>query len=360
MTEEAPAHRTKCYGMCDMETPFLPDRENCKTAKMKPECDRCGCTQKGEESHMFGTGKGVVWNAKQQCCCCSMILFFVYFVVFGIIQWVCFHWATYNCGSLPANYNFPGGGHGDGTTPGDNLLPRNALIVAREASVYGDAFDVFNSTEEGQMVSAPVGTWFRTWGPWFYTYTYQDTLNSKETVYMRATLAGMSGLLTELKVMRCDGKGEVMKYSEGTAVLGNAFRAFLQTNTGSVYKILIGGELQAVVEETYHGAKSATFRTEGKGGKDVIASFILQGANNDGYNQWFMKNDADSPLKFYMTDAVAVDYAFKIHNEKKKKQSQQYMLLAEQVKTAVSDLVRGHKSIPPGRERKVEVEEQRV
>lgn len=353
--------------MCDMDTPFLPDRENCKTARSKPECDRCGCPAKdANDKHKFGNGTGVVWNCKQQCCCCFYIWLFVYLVVFGIVQWIMFHWATYTCGSLPGNYNFPGGGHGniDGTitTPAENLLPRNALIVAREASIYGDAFDVFNSTEEGQMVSAPVGTWFRTWGPWFYTYTYQDTLNSKETVYMRPTIAGMTGFMTELKVMRCDGKGEIMKYSEGTAVLGNRFRAFVQSNTGRILKILIGGELKAVVEETYHGAKSATFRTEGKGGKDVVASCILQGTNNDGYNQWFMKNDADSPLKFYMTDAVAVDYAFKIHNEKKKKSSAEYMLLAEQVKTAVSGLVHGHKPLQPAKESKVEenAEEQHV
>lgn len=328
MTEEH-QHRTKCC--VDLETPFLPDKQGCK-AKVRPVCDTCSCCPHAKEvttdgvknpedgkmyeEHMFGRGKGIRWNAKQQCCCGFMVFLFIYVVIFGIIQWLCFHFATENCGSLPDDYNFPGGGHGKTTGgPEKNLLPRNALIVGREPSMYGEAFDVFNSTNEGQMVSAPVGTWFRTWGPWFWTYTYQDTLNSKGTVYMRPTVLGMTGAMSELKVMRCDGEGEVLKFTEGTAVMGNMMREFFRTNTGRVLKMLVNGEIVAVAEETFHGQKSATFRTVDEGKKDTIGSCILRGVNGQGFNEWFLKNDWDGPLPFYMTSSVAANYAFKIKNE---------------------------------------------
>jgi len=246
-----------------------------------------------------------------------------------------------NCGALKENYNFPGGGYGcpkglNCTTADVNLLPRNALIVGREPSLYGEAFDVFNSTNEGQMVSAPVGTWFRTWGPWFWTYTYQDTLNSKATVYMRATVLSMFGVMEEHKAMRCDGKGEVLKFTEGTAVVGNAFRAFFQTNTGRVMKMLIDGKEVAVVEETFHGQKSATFRTLGEQ-KDTIGSVILRGINQQGFNEWFLKNDFDAPLPFWMTSGVATAYAFKIKNEKASKINKPPQFLA-----ALAELLSPH------------------
>lgn len=43
----------------------------------------------------------------------------------------------------------------------------------------------------------------------------------------------------------------------------------------------------------------------------------MRGVNNQGFNEWFLKNDYDGPLPFYMTSAVAANYAFKIANEGK-------------------------------------------
>lgn len=285
----------------------------------------------GPDGHhyLFGCGtesQYVVWNCKQQSVCFLGIFLFIYVVLFGILQWIMFHWATMACGTLPANYNFHGGGHGtpmggvlgkNVTGPADNLLPRNSLIVGREDSLYGKAFDVFNSTNEGQMVSAPVGTWFRTWGPWFWTYTYQDTLDSKETVYMRPTILGMTGVMSELKVMRCDGKGGVLKFSEGTNVVMNWFRELFRTNTGRILAMLVDGERIGIVEETFHGQKSATFRTVSEGQRDVFGSCILRGLNGQGFNEWFLKTEPDSAVPFYMTAAVAANYAFKIPTQQK-------------------------------------------
>jgi len=345
----------RCSGLTDH---LLPTRDGCKQAKVRPVCDPLGCHAKkvpkdGQEDvleqHMFGKGEGVVWNAKQQCCCCTLVGLFIYFVLFGIIQWIMFHWATENCGALPSNYNFPGAGHGKDGGPSYNLMPRNALIVGREPSIYGEAFDVFNSTNEGQMVSAPVGTWFRTWGPWFYTYTYQDTLNSKATVYMRPTVLGMMHVMSELKVMRCDGEGEVLKFSEGTAVVGNRMREFFRTNTGRVMKMLVNGKQEAVVEETFHGQKSATFRTVDSKNKDTIGSCILRGVNGQGFNEWFLKNDWDGPLPFYMTSAVAANYAFKIKNEDKSQKVPSFFAEMPQMLRATKDTLvkHSHTDEPP-------------
>jgi hypothetical protein len=311
-----------------MTTPFLPKSKDChgeEKAKILWPGVGCGSEQpdEGAERHLFGCstkGKDVVWNCKQQFCCGFGCFFLIYFVFFGIIQWIMFHWATENCSSLPDKYDFPGGGNGhpahqNATGPEDNLLPRNSLIVAREPSLYGEAFDVFNSTKEGQMVSAPVGTWFRTWGPWFYTYTYQDTLNSKATVYMRPSMVGITGAIREVVVHRCDGKGKSVKFSEGSKVLTNMYRDFFRLNTGMEMVILVDGERTAIVEETFHGQKSATFKTYGNK-PQAIGSSILRGVNGQGFNEWFLHNAPDSPLPFYMTGSIAANYAFKIHNEK--------------------------------------------
>jgi hypothetical protein len=303
---------------------------------------------------MFGRGDNVVWTCKQQSCCLGGVFFFVYFVVFGIVQWLMFHWATINCGALPDNFKFHSGEPSKNGTASFNHMPEFALIEGREPSLYGDAFDVFSSTKEGMMTGAPVGTWFRTWGPWFYTYTYQETLSSKGTVYMRPTVWGMMGVMTELKVMRCDGKGDVMKYSEGTAVFGNRMRQIFQTNTGRFLRILRNGKMVAVAEETYHGQKSVTFRTENEKGKDEIGSCILRGVNSQGYNEWFMKNDFDTDLPYYETVAIAVDYAFKIHTENKKKASHPEEFLAAMREIAGHALGSSAEETNPASERKQE------
>merc|ERR1712046_283875 len=99
----------------------------------------------------------------------------------------------------------------------------------------------------------------------------------------------------------------------GTNWLMNKFRELFQTNTGKQLAILVDGERVAVVEETFHGQKGAIFRSQGKGQRQ-IASSILTGINDNGFNQWFLKNKDDSPLPFYMTSAIAANMAFKIAN----------------------------------------------
>lgn len=330
MTEVPPAagdSTTRCYGLIDMKTPLIPDREHCKTAKPKPVCDACGCHRKSDkDDHLFGKGEGVVWNCKQQSCCCFGIFFFVYFILFGIIQWGCFHFATINCGSLPEGYNYPGGGYGKLGGPEKNLLPKIVLIEGREPSIYGEAFDVFNSTDQAAKLE-PVGTWFRTWGPWFYTYTYQDVENSKATVYMRQTLLSMTGAVRELKAMRCDGTGSELKITEGLSVFSNMVREFLRTNKGSDFKMLVDGEEKGIVEEKFYGTKSALFRPV-EANKNSFANLIEQGTNNNGFNQWYLKNSGGEPVPYWMTSAVAVNYAFKIHTIDKQKDDKKHAFLA--------------------------------
>lgn len=306
-----------------MNTPFLPTREGCKTAKARPV--GCGCTAEANQKYMFGTGDEVVWNRKQQCCCLLSIFLFIYFVLFGIIQWIMFHFATSNCGALPSDYNFPGGGarclsEKNCTGPEDNLLPRNAIIQESEPSIYGEVFDVMNATSVGTIGGAPVGTWFRTWGPWFYTYTYQDTLNSKATVYMRPTLLGMTGAMSEVKAMRCDGKGDVLKFTEGTAVISNWFREFFHTNTGKTMKMLVNGKRVGEAEETFggeFGTNSISFRTLSTDQAQTFGSLILK--RNE--HMWVLKDEWNAPIPYWMTNAVAVNFAFKIkvHVAKTKK-----------------------------------------
>jgi|ERR1712137_268695 len=294
----------------DLNKPLLPTRDACQ--KHTRKCDVKDCHP--QDKVLFGCGGNVLWNGRQQCCAGLMSCFCVYFVLFAFLQFLCFHFATVNCAQLPDDYVYPGGGHGQYSGPADNLVPRNSIVAERDPMWYGAGFDVYNSTEGGFIDGAPVGTWFRTWGPWFSTYTYQDIQNSKETVYMRPSILGM-WFYVETVVMRCDGKGTPLWFSEGSNWIANRIRMALRMNTAESFKLWRNGELIATAEETFRGAKSVTFRNATAHNQPAFASAVLlPHLMNHKYREWFIKNDFGDSLAFYDTNAVATLYAFHIFN----------------------------------------------
>lgn len=329
-----------------------------------------------------------------------MIFLAIYVVCGGILQFICFHYATLKCGGGKPddNYPFPGGGHGHPWTgltgPADNLVPRRSIVVEREPLWYGMAFDVYNATAQGTIAGAPTGTWFRTWGPFFSTYTFQDVQNSQPTIYMRASIQSMIFKYNDDWAMRCDGKGTPMRLSEGQHWLMNRIRNLLGFNQGYTFKVWANVrnchsaeelastsssstdtskeaasseqedtgskeaadskeatspgqvcedsfEIVAYAEETFHGAKSITFRnaTEEKGVDPEFASAVMLGSkfeqDDKKFTQWLVKNQLESTIPFWQTNSMSVLYAFRLYNMQqkvktaKKKENHQPNMLAE-------------------------------
>lgn len=261
-----------------------------------------------------------------------MMFLFVYLLVFGIVQFVMFHWATYSCGVMEKAYTYPGGGHGEYTTPADNLVPQYSLLIEQPDMWYGTSgFDVFKATDQQSQVKK-VGVWTRTWGPWFSTYTYQDIDNSRETLYVRATIMGM-WFYTENLIMRCDGRDDPIVVTEGRNWMMNRVKTFLGSATGMTFRILDEGNLVALVEETYHGSKSANFRNATTDAELDFASGLILGQQftdadtGDKYHQWFISNNYGSSMQFWKTQSAVAMYAFRMKAEidknKKEKQKEQ-------------------------------------
>lgn len=64
-------------------------------------------------------------------------------------------------------YEYPGGGT-------DDLVPRNSLLVEREPAWWGDSFINIPADDAGQPLGASTGVIFKTRGPIFNTYVYQE------------------------------------------------------------------------------------------------------------------------------------------------------------------------------------------
>jgi len=110
-------------------------------------------------------------------------------------------------------YSFPGGGTSNLGGASVNLLPRISTLAEREDNdlFMSRVFDVVPTNDEGEPSGGTSGVWYRTWGPIFPVYTYQDIANSKVTLYMRRKI--WQG--TTHVIGRCDGQGELVTFTEG-------------------------------------------------------------------------------------------------------------------------------------------------
>jgi len=337
--------------------PCFPTRQNWRDSE---SCFDSGCKKESMKKPLLDS-KGLVacgyksqspLRPKQQWCCLILIILVIWVLCGSILQWVCFHFATLHCssGSPADDYSFPGGESSDLGDGSFNLVPRLAIMVERKPQWFGMGFDVYTATENRQIKGAPVGTWFRTWGPFFSTYTYQDVMNSQPTIYMRASIQGMLAGYVDNYVMRCDGKGEYGRISEGQHAVGNHIRHALGFNQGYTLKVWQGGTMVGIAEETFHGGKSITFRAaEGK--KNPYATGTLQGqkfqdAEENKFSQWSVENHVDSKVPYYQVNGMTVLYAFKIYNDghrrdlKEAKEGKHPEFLAEEMgDTAVTERI---------------------
>ncbi|CAE8651473.1 unnamed protein product [Polarella glacialis] len=243
---------------------------------------------------------------------CLFYLGTVFLVVF-ILAWciqVFMYWVATNASGCSASalegYDYPGGGVSEAGGASFNILPGISLLAEREPMWYGAAFDVIPSNEASTVAAAPAGTWWRTWGPIFATYTYEDVANSRTTVYMRRNLLRMGSSHT---IARCDGQGPKVTFTEGSNFLANRVRKVIGMNQGMTFKIFMDDKLVAVAEETSHGFESLTFREEDSGRSE--SSSVLKERHFHGlYDLWLVKNDEKSILPNYVASATTLLLAF--------------------------------------------------
>jgi len=251
-------------------------------------------------------------NPRQQCCSVFCMLLVIYILFGSIAQFVCFHWATMKCGGgSPADdYIFPGGGNSNFGGAEFNLLPEYGSLVEQDHTMWGMKFGVLS--KEGSDL---IGAWYRTGGPFFSTYTYQDTDNSPPTVYMRASIQSIIFGYCDDYAMRCDGKGDSLRLSEGGSYLSNRIRHLFAMNQGSTFKVWSGGKVIASAEETYHGIKSITFKNV-SGSQAKFASATIDGLpfkiEGKDHVRWRFTNSPNQSIPYYQTSAMSTLYAFRI------------------------------------------------
>lgn len=305
----------------DLNKAFLPDKEGCKKQDEKGQppggtrrwCHFCPWCTKSEtkERALFGCGEDVHYNCRQQCCVGFGVVFFIYVFLFGIVQFICFHCAVWNCGSLPTDFTYSVKAGVSLNTGGKsvNIMPQDCIIKENTPTIWGSSMNVYPAATGNAIGGGAEGIWQRTWGPWFSTYVYQENSKSKELVYMRPTIMGM-WFYTESVIMRCDGKGKTMTFSEGMHWMRNRIRSFFRMNQAFTYKMWYGDAEIGRVEETGSSMvdKSATFYNITQSTQFANAFYDTKA------KQWVLRNLANTSLPFYLTNAMVTLYGFHVVN----------------------------------------------
>eukprot|EP00401_Gymnodinium_catenatum_P019791 CAMPEP_0117617182 /NCGR_PEP_ID=MMETSP0784-20121206/85464_1 /TAXON_ID=39447 /ORGANISM="" /LENGTH=272 /DNA_ID=CAMNT_0005421023 /DNA_START=208 /DNA_END=1022 /DNA_ORIENTATION=+ len=235
---------------------------------------------------------------------CFLVCFIGAWILQGFMYW----YATIGCSARTLNgYSYPGGGVSDHGGPEYNLVPRIALLAERSPSFWGQAFDSIPSNEASAVGDAPSGTWWRTWGPIYNTYTYEDVANSKVTIYMRRNLLrlGMSH-----RIERCDGQSPHITFTEGSNYFMNRIRSLFGMNQGMTFKIYMDNDLVGLAEETSRGFDSVTFRDVRNSTGALMGSSILKERHFHGaYDLWLAKSEAWGSLPYWVLDAATLLFA---------------------------------------------------
>lgn len=219
-----------------------------------------------------------------------------------LLQAVLYWWATLHCSAKSLkDYSYPGGGE-------KNLVPADSLLVQQEPRWWGSSFVNLPSDTVGLPDGASTGVWFRTWGPLWITYTYQDVLG-QETFVVRDRPLAIGG---SHKVMRCDGEGPAWVVSEGGHWLMNGIRSIFGMYTSRIYNIWEGNELVAVSEKlggSGQSHKQIIFRSPNKA--EPFASAFLKDRHFHGqFDEWFVQVDKNASLPNFIPNAVSMMMAF--------------------------------------------------
>lgn len=281
----------------------------------------------------------------------------------GIIQFIMFHYATMGCSESALEHNRYAGGswtcpshelttcaqnahepedwdacleHNDAQdphhqkckySPKDNLFPDVSLLLHTTGGTMsrGGGYNLYPATAGTATVDqAQVGQWWRTWGPWFYTYTYQD-MHGYNTVYMRPTIVGMWAY-SETRIMRCDGKGDVWYFGEGANWIQNRIRNWWSKWFGSqrsgTFTIYQNSDKWGVCAENFQGAVKSIQCQKGSGADaiDIGSGVLTANTQHDNQDLWACHPPTNSPpmyrdmLPAYVMNAATTLMAYHWRN----------------------------------------------
>mmetsp|Transcript_10913 Transcript_10913/g.27245 ORF Transcript_10913/g.27245 Transcript_10913/m.27245 type:complete len:370 (+) Transcript_10913:80-1189(+) len=281
-------------------------------------------------------------QAKRYCKCCGKVtagIFFVLLLIVILVQAVLYWWATLHCSaSKLKDYSYPGGGS-------KNLVPADSLLVEQAPRWWGSSFINIPAEKSGQPDGASTGVWFRTWGPLWYTYTYQDILG-QETFVVRDRPIAVGG---SHKLMRCDGEGQAWVVSEGKHWIMNGIRSLFGMYTSRVYNIWQGNTLIAISEKlggTGQSHKQIIFRDPNKA--EPFASAFLKDRHFHGeFDEWFVQSNKNSSLPDYVPNAVAMLMAFTTAKQKAHAQPSQPSEFLEVTPIASAATIEGGAAVTP-------------
>lgn len=235
-----------------------------------------------------------------------MIFFGVIFALMLLIfllQFALYKWAAMVCSANHLkDYSFPGGGE-------KGLVPPDSLLVQQDPRWWGKSFINIPADKAGLADGASTGVYYRTWGPLWWTYTYQDIM-SKETFVMRDRPLALGG---SHKLMRCDGTGPEYIVNEGSHVLINRIRALFgmyETRTYSIWENNVKVAESAQLGGTGQSHKQIVFRKIGEA--QPFASCFLKDIHFHGkYDEWFVQVEPDSILPPWVPNGITAMMAFR-------------------------------------------------
>jgi len=234
-------------------------------------------------------------------------LFFLFLVAL-LVQGVTYSWATVGCkASKLDGYSYPGGGPVD-------LLPKESLLIQQAPGLTGKSFINYQSDKSALLTGASTGFYWRTWGPLFWTYVYEDIMSMK-TFVVRDRPLNFGG---SHQITRCDGTGPVYVVSEGDHAGMNIIRSLFGMYTSRIYNIWADNKVVAVSEKlggSGQSHKQIAYRFPDK--LEPFASAFLKDRNFQGkYDEWFVQVDENAELPAFVINAAAMMMAFKTADTK--------------------------------------------
>lgn len=231
------------------------------------------------------------WCCSQRGCGVGLsILLLVLVLCVAALQYFLYEWGMgFKCGPKHLeHYDFPGGGE-------EELLDDEVILTIDHGSRWGWAAEVYPAREGRKTGAASTGKIWRTWGPIWYTYAYQDN-QGKYTFVARDRPISLGG---SHWLMRCDGQGNSSSfvYNVGGNLIWNDIYYLLGSQITSTYDIWKGGY--------WTGTKEATVQRAGNLGADAnsqlnfnmigednrFATGNLLQTNHNNHKEWYVMNN---------------------------------------------------------------------
>lgn len=259
-------------------------------------------------------------------CCMWLLQFFLS----GIYYWGCKKGVVapgdYTDGDCDVTFcntdDFPSTAHSRSHGPVFNIMHQVQLLKEADHSIWGSGFEVYDTQgETNDPRGAPVGKWWRKWGPWFTTYYYQEAGGVKgrwpKVVYMRKKLISIGDTYM---IGRCDELYEPYLVTEGGHWMANLFVPLSFSGKGLQYDVVqytgdqFSGDENATMIETSNRNSFYILQNVGNGDDERVASanqHVDTGHTQDPTKQeWNVESKYTSDLPYYVPNAMTLVLAF--------------------------------------------------